>query len=535
LLLARLLCFDAVGDVLVPRLLTAADHPWLAVLLDEQVRFEGRPWGELKERMGEPLPCPSPGAKRAAAWHVLQGLGSRRPPVEGVKPRELRLALFLEAQRSRGSGEGASRGAILARVASSHGLSPDELERALFADRALEQLVVLADPWPDPAGLALLVNLALVQGLLRKAISVRVRLRGNARAVIRQAQLRRLLCTVSGPADGEDDGVLELSGAYALFRRTTLYGRRLASLVPVLQWSQRFELEARCVMRGRELTLKLATGAPIFPGKAPRRFDSKVEERFAKDFGKLAMDWDLLREPAPIQAGESLVFPDFELRRRDGGSEPWLLEIVGFWSPAYLERKLSSLRVARISRLLLCIDRDLAVAEDDVPAELPVLWYRKKVDAKAVLAWLEAQEAEPRPEPEASGRLVTLGLGELFLDYAGRRPSEDGIHARLAGLSVGDRLELVMRGGRLLLVVPGGGEVAALSQRAAAVWRARLEEIVEVRVERLVVRSVSSVGPGYRSAIRCEGWVVPVVGVRWWLQRHDRPTRRRSRKPTQAV
>jgi len=39
---------------------------------------------------------------------------------------------------------------------------------------------------------------------------------------------------------------------------------------------------------------------------------------------------------------------------------------------------------------------------------------------------------------------------------------------------------------------------------------------VEVRVERLVVRSVSSVGHGYRSAIRCEGWVVPVVGVRWW-------------------
>ncbi len=515
---ARLLCFDAVGEALVPRLLTEQDHPWLAVLLEEHARFEGRPWGELRARMAQPLPCPSPGAKRVAAWHVLEQLGGRRAPVVGVKPRELRLELCLEAQRARAEGGAWRREEILGVVSAGRGLSLEEVERALFADRPEEQEVVLAVPWPSPSLLALRVNLALVQGLLRRALQVRLRLRGNARAVVRQVQLRRLLCSVRGEAADQDACELEISGAYALFRRTTMYGRRLASLVPVLQWCQHFELEARCVVGGMERTLRLATGAPVFPGSAPRRYDSGVEERFARDFGKLATGWELLREPAPIQAGDSLVFPDFELRR--AGGDRWFLEIVGFWSPAYLERKLASLRAVRDPRLLLCVDRELAVEDETLPEGLPVLWYRKKVDAAAVLAWLEARAGEERLEEEpgrsvARGQVVVLGLGELFLDYAGRLPREHGVHTRLAGLEAGAPLELAARGSRVLLVVPGGGEVAALSQRAGATWRGRLDRVVEVRVERLVLRQASEVGPGYRHAIRCERWWVPQVRVRW--------------------
>ena len=404
--------------------------------------------------------------------------------------------------------------AILERVAARRELSCDQLERALFADLPDEQLVRLPSVPLDPGGLALRVNEANVQGLLRRALDVRVRLRGNARAVVRQVQLRRLLCSVRGDAMGSDDCELEISGAFALFRRTTMYGRRLASLVPALQWCQRFELEARCVVRGRERSLRLSTGASIFPGKAPCAFDSKLEERFARDFGRLATGWELLREPAPTQAGEHLIFPDFELRRVDGGREPWLVEIVGFWSPEYLEKKLACLRAARASRLLLCIDRELAVSEEALPEGLPVLWYRKKVDAAEVLAWMEAR-GEEEGRPAARVQVADLGLGELFLDYAGRRAPADGIHGRLARLGAGDRLELRTLGSRVLLVLPGEGEVAALSQRAVGVWRSRLEAVVEVQVVRIVERTAAEVGPGYRHAIRCERWLVPVVRVSW--------------------
>ncbi len=509
---ARLLCFAELGDELIPRLLTVADHPWLAALLEEHARYAGRPWGELRIRMGEPLPCPSPLAQRRAAWHVLERLGSRRPSIAAAKPRELRLATFLAAQAGRQAEPAPSRQDVLASVAPAFELSVDELERGLFADHPDERLVELADPWPDPATLALQVNLALVQGILLRALWVKIRLRGQARAVVRQAQLRRLLCTVT-----RDDEVclLELSGAYTLFRRTLLYGRRLASLVPALQHCQRFELEARCLLKGRELTMKLATGAPVFPGRAPKRFDSKLEERFARDFSKLTRDWDLLREPEPLQAGRALIFPDFELRHRREKKRRWLLEIVGFWTPDYLQRKLRLVRRCRVRNLLLCIDQELNLGEQGLPGELPVLWYRRRVDAQAVLDFVE-RAAPARPEPPTpSLRSRRLGARELFLDYAGRRPAGHPIHGRLARLRAGSVLRLVPRSNRVLLADERGGEVAALSKKGAQRLLPRQDRIAAIEVSAVLERSSQQSAPGYRGALRVERWLVPVVEVFW--------------------
>ncbi len=514
---ARHLCFDLVDDRVVPRLLTQADHPWLTVLLDEHARYKGRPWAELRRRMSEPLPCPSPQALRAAAWHVLERLGARHPPVQGVKPRELRLRVCLSAQRARSEGLRLERELVLATVAQELDLRPEAVDRGLFADHPDEQIVRLADPWPEATGLALLVNLALVQGILRRASEVRIRLRGNARAVVRQVQLRRLLCTVTIEEGHPDSCRLEISGAYALFRHTLMYGRRLASLLPVLQWCQRFQLEARCVLDGRERTLQLGTGAPIFPGEAPRRFDSKLEERFAKDFGKLAPGWDILREPAALRAGQALFFPDFELVSRAEPQRRWLLEIVGFWTPEYLERKLALLREAGRSDLLLCIDEELNLGGAAVPQGGPVLWFRKRVDAAAVLEVVErSAPASPRVgQVAAQCRQESLAPWDLFMDYAGRHPPEDPIHARLGGLRPGSMLRLAEREARLMLVDQAGAEVAVLSQRAGRRWRLRLGEIRGVVVERTVERTAAEVAPGYHHAIRCRRWLVPVVSIRW--------------------
>src|SRR6185369_15562749 len=49
----------------------------------------------------------------------------------------------------------------------------------------------------------------------------------------------------------------------------------------------------------------------------------------------------LVREPRPIDAGDNLLFPDFALEPKEDG-QAWLVELVGFWTPAYLEEKLAS-------------------------------------------------------------------------------------------------------------------------------------------------------------------------------------------------
>jgi len=174
-----------------------------------------------------------------------------------------------------------------------------------------------------------------------------------------------------------------------LFRHTRLYGRALGELVPLLAWCPRFRLRAECVVQGRRLSLQLGTGDPIFPASAPRRYDSGLEERFAREFRRLAPAWDVIREPEPIAAGDTLVFPDFALRHRSAPGRKWLLEIVGFWTPDYVARKLALYRAAHLSNLILCIDESRNCAEADLPPEALVVWFRRRVDAAAVLRMVE--------------------------------------------------------------------------------------------------------------------------------------------------
>ena len=205
---------------------------------------------------------------------------------------------------------------------------------------------------------------------------------GNARALVRTAKLRGLICTVSRASCS--DTVLEVSGPLALFRRTILYGRALGALVPHLAWCPRFRLRAACLLEERLVDLYLGTGDPILPANAPRHFDSQIEERFAREFRKVAPDWDVLREPEPVVAGNRLVFPDFALQHRYDISRRWLLEIVGFWTADYLQRKLALYREARVANLILCIDEARACDKESLPTGAVIIRFQRRVDAVAV-------------------------------------------------------------------------------------------------------------------------------------------------------
>ena len=212
---------------------------------------------------------------------------------------------------------------------------------------------------------------------------------GNARDVVRYALLRGLLCVVHGqPSDATL--TLEISGPLLLFRRTRVYGRALAALVPRLLHCERFELVADCTLNGRQQGICVRSGDPIYPADPPKRFDSKLEQRFARDFAKAAPDWEIVREPAPIAADGTLIFPDFALmHRRHPARRAWL-EIIGFWTPAYLTDKLRRLRSAGLNHLVLCIDANLNCGPNDLPDSARVVRFKRRIDPNAVLALLES-------------------------------------------------------------------------------------------------------------------------------------------------
>jgi len=360
------------------------DEPWLQALLDEHARYVGRKRVELRERLREPLPVRSTKSKLRAAIKVLE---RAIPDLErpALVPRELRFRAF------RAAAQGADREGALAQIARDLRATVDEVEGALFADLAGERRLGVVPPDLSPASLALLVNQALVLGVLKRSTTVRITAWGHARELVRHARVLGLICSVACDAEDSERVVLEISGPFSLFRRTDVYGRALASLLPRAARCHDFRLVARCALgRGPATTTFVVQASdPIFPARELAPHDSRLEAAFARDFGRAALDWELVREPRPIEAGGKLLFPDFELVHRHDPTRRCLLEIIGFWTPEYLAEKLRRFRAAGLERVILCIDARRRCSEAELPLAAKIVRYKRRIDPREVLAMLQ--------------------------------------------------------------------------------------------------------------------------------------------------
>ena len=373
------------GNKATPVWLGTGDYLWLRSLIDDFVRLEGRRYRDVLSFLQEPPKVSSPPAKRLMAVWMLHSMCARQSTPFDVG--ELRKEMVIEAQRARDV-DRFNRSDVIAAVAKRFGISASELNEHMFSDLPMERRLVLPDPIPDPHSLAMQTNLALAQGLLNVASEVTIELYGGARAVVRQVHLRRLLCTAE---HSESKGVqLKISGAFSLFRHTTMYGHALASILPLLLWCERFDLMAHCVLRRRELNVQLSSRDPIARGQPPQQYDSRIEERFARDFARTSLDWDLVREPEPFEVLGTIIFPDFAIIHRRDTSKRFLLEIVGFWTPDYLQEKLRRLRQLPDTPLILCINRALNCGDGELPAHSQIVWFQKRIEPGEVLAAIDS-------------------------------------------------------------------------------------------------------------------------------------------------
>jgi predicted nuclease of restriction endonuclease-like RecB superfamily len=294
-----------------------------------------------------------------------------------VPPATARLALARAQAGLR------DRQAAIAQAAAALGVPPSQLLRALLADLPGQRIVQApAEPF-TPQALALRVNLAIARAFLRRARAVQLRLRGNARAVVRLLRLHGTWCEVR--TDHEGTGILHVPGPLALPGQRARCSAALSAVVPALPWCERFLLRAAVEVQGRQGVFALATGDPLPAGAEPRAFDSAAERELVRDFVRTAPEWELLREPEPVAVGSALHFPDFAVRHRGSG---WsvLLELAGYWTTDYLRRKLALLGVLG-ERLILCVDE--RQGQGGLPAG--VLRYRRRLRAADVLAVAEAR------------------------------------------------------------------------------------------------------------------------------------------------
>jgi len=188
---------------------------------------------------------------------------------------------------------------------------------------------------------------------------------------------------------------IEVTGPAALFKKNRRYGTSFAKLIPYIINSKTWEIEARIeTMLGREpkiLEFYLSSNTDIpLPTIIIKdsRFDSEIEHRFYRDFLAVNSDWEIKREPDFIRVGKSVFIPDFGFYKN--GLKHYL-EIVGFWTPEYLEKKIAKLKKANIS-ITIAVDRDLNCRKEDFSGD--VLFYHKKIPILPIIKTLRELEVK---------------------------------------------------------------------------------------------------------------------------------------------
>ncbi|MFQ6102350.1 MAG: DUF790 family protein [Anaerolineae bacterium] len=343
---------------------------------------------------------------------ALLGTGGSDPP---VNPADLRTALFRRGPVTRKQDlfSQATRKQVLAEAAAQFDLTAEQVEAALFADLAEEQ--ILLDPGEPlaPGDLIARYNLELARGLLYWAREVRLRVHDGYKHLFKYIKLFKLMYTIR-PLAGGDGYHITLHGPISPFVKSTIrYGVQFAKFLPALLLCQHWQMEADVQppgVRSRDplrYTLDDRTDLRTH-FKASGPFDSQLEADFAAEFeakyGGARRQWGLAREDELILVGDTVMIPDFSFTHRKDGRRA-LLEIVGFWHPDYLRRKLAKVRQAGRRDLILLVYKNANVAEGQFEAASAgeVLTFVRKPILKDVLAAVERCAVRPDMETEPGG------------------------------------------------------------------------------------------------------------------------------------
>ncbi|WP_136687909.1 DUF790 family protein [Halorhabdus amylolytica] len=280
----------------------------------------------------------------------------------------------------------------LKRAADRMGADADAVSGSLYADREAEQVLTAFDPRWTPTELLDQYDLSLAQTALFDATEVRVR-SNDPRKLVSAVKRLGLLYEVN-----KDDGEWELlvTGPDALFESTRRYGTRFARLLRSVATTAEWNLEATIDDDGTERRLELSDTDLSVPGVEPvtdASYDSEVEADFATRFESLSLPWELTREPEPLEVGTSVAIPDFAFDYRHADFRVYF-EIMGFWTPEYVGKKLDQFEAIEDVELLVAFDESLGVGEAIEARDHRAIPYSGRVRIKDVREALRRYEAD---------------------------------------------------------------------------------------------------------------------------------------------
>ena len=327
-------------------------------------------------------------------FHLVRGLSlllDRRSIFKctsQTNPPELRRKLFQETAKTGPVTNSKQRITVIEKVASETKISVQELEESMYAD--LESELNLQDFNPiTPQELLEKYNLSLAQTLLFDSTELKFTVSGNWQNIFFKAKRLGLVYE----AYKLNGFWVKIDGPASLFKLTRRYGTAIAKLLPAIIANYEWTLDAKILWKFTntiyDFKLESWKHSPLFGSqRITETFDSTVEEDFASRFKALNSEWRLKREPEPVITGQQVIIPDFSFERE--GSKLYM-EVVGFWTKEYLQRKTAKLKRAK-EQILVVVDENLAcerLTKLEKQHSLNILYYRKEIPLAPVLRYLQ--------------------------------------------------------------------------------------------------------------------------------------------------
>ena len=261
-------------------------------------------------------------------------------------------------------------------------------------------------------------NLALAQAVLYDATEMRIRVWDTFGTVFSYVKLFGLMHRIY-PIDADGNRVAStdaaagyeavLDGPASLFSKTQKYGIRMATFLPALPLCEHWEMTADIAADQHgtdthQFTLDTDDGL-VSHYSAGREFDSDVERTLARKWDRANTDWKLEREQDVFDLSNEVMIPDFAIEQPDGRRA--ILEIVGFWTPEYLNAKLQKIRQVDADNFVLAVSERLACSSDDFgQASDRILWFKTGMHVYDLVEladqYATASSGTPHRESEAA-------------------------------------------------------------------------------------------------------------------------------------
>lgn len=379
------------GDKILPRLIKTDDAGYLSdaenlIAIFEE--FDGKTRGELEKELDEYVGT-------GTNYQILRGLikllddraeFETHAPAE---PVEIRQKVFLEARKFQPVlPDSENKRKVLEIAAGKFGTDAASIFDNLYADLSAQQKLISFKKIA-PEDLLDLYNLAQAQAILYKCvemkISVAVSDAANYRAIFGWIKHFGLIHSVSG--NSKIGYEIILTGAASLFHRSQKYGIQMSVFLPALLLCKNWKFRAEIANKqGGNLFYELTSEQREL---VSNRYDEPEYqnpdiEKLQKNWEKTSTDWRLEKNKKVIDLGKTAFIPELVLVSE--ADEKVYLDVLGFWTPKSLQKKLEELKAAKFSKFIIAASNELRGSREEVLWENEnVIFYKTKIEPKVLI------------------------------------------------------------------------------------------------------------------------------------------------------